>query len=193
MSILRSALVILSLQAGLALADEPVVRIGGTLGYQRTDRNAWVFGPSLEVKLMPKLTIRGEGQLEFGDLDDPFGESNIFDGPGPHVNHILVGPAYRPSYQPLDLAVGAGVGLSITHSRFAPDKDFLFDPAAGFFAQAGKKLGPIELALQARLDLSPKTPQANVDQSDLNTIAGRLVLSIGVPIYAPAPKAVAAK
>jgi hypothetical protein len=193
MSILRSAFILFSLQASIALADEPVVRIGGTLGYQRTDRNAWVFGPSLEVRLMPKLTIRGEGQLEFGDLDDPFGESNIFDGPGPHVNHILVGPAYRPSYQPLDLAVGAGLGISITHSRFSPEKDFLFDPAAGFFAQAGKRLGPIELALQARLDLSPKTPQANADLSDLTTIAGRLVLSIEVPIYAPTPKTIASR
>lgn len=193
MNLLRLAFILFSLPASIALADEPVVRIGGTLGYQRTDRNAWVFGPALEVKIMPKLTIRGEGQLEFGDLDDPFGDSNIFDGPGPHVNHILVGPAYRPTYKPLDLAAGFGLGVSITHSRFAPAQDFLFDPAAGFFAQAGKKLGPLALALQARLDVSPKAPQANEDQSDLTTIAGRLLLSIEVPIYAPTPKAVATR
>jgi hypothetical protein len=178
-------LILLLLPAGIALADEPIARIGGTLGYQRTDRNAWVFGPAIDIKIKPKFTIRGEGQLEFGDLDDPFGASNIFSGPGPHVNHILIGPTYRPTYKGIDFGAGLGVGVSITHSRFAPDKDFLFDPGAGAFAQAGKNFGPIALSLQARLDVSPKAPEADVDQDDLSTVAGRFVLSIEIPIYAP--------
>ena len=63
-----------------ASADEPVARIGAMGGYQRTDRNAWVFGPSLEVRIRHELTIRGEAQLELGDFDDPLGDSNILDG-----------------------------------------------------------------------------------------------------------------
>jgi hypothetical protein len=192
MTTLRSIFFLCSL-SGIALADEPVVRVGGSFGYQRTDRNAWVFGPALEVKLVPKLSLRGEGQLEFGNLDDPFGDSNIFSGTGPHVNHILFGPAYRPEYKALDLAVGFGIGLSITHSVFAPDKDFNFAPGAGVFAQAGKKVGPVELALQARVDASPKTLEANPDDTDVSTVAARFVLSIEIPIYAAVQGSVASK
>lgn len=179
---------------GSALAQErPVVRMGGTLGYQRTDRNAWVFGPSLEVTLTSKVTLRGEGQLEFGDLDDPFGASNIFSGPGPHVNHILVGPVYRPAtYKGVDLAAGAGAGVSITHSRFA-EKDFTFDPGAGLFAQAGKNLQHVEVALQLRLDFSPSVESADPDGGDVSTVAFRTLLSFNLPVYAPQPPANASR
>jgi len=106
---------------------------------------------------------------------------------------VLFGPVYRPAaYHGVDLAAGLGAGVSITHSRFAA-QDFTPGAAIGFFAQAGKKLGPIELALQARLDLSQAVPNAAPDGSSISTIAGRVVLSIDLPIFAPTNPATASR
>src|SRR5690606_27621964 len=114
---------------------------------------------ALEVRVYKDISIRGDAQLELGNFDDPFGPSNIRGGDGPHVNHVLFGPVWRPAkYADYQLAAGAGFGGLVMHSVFADDHagghEFTKRPAMGLFAQAGKQLGPIVLALQLRLDLS---------------------------------------
>jgi hypothetical protein len=180
--ILTLSLVLLSLPAW---AESTVGRIGGMVGMQRTDRNAWVFGPSLEIALTEELAIRGEGQLEFGDLDSPFGASNIFSGPGPHVNHVLFGPSYRPArLAHLAFATGAEGGVMVMHSVFA-DKEFTLRPGAGLFVQLGHLVGPVAFALQLRVDLSTPIPEGGPDGEDIPTSSARLNLSFELPIKVP--------
>jgi hypothetical protein len=170
-----------------ARAETPIGRIGGTAGFQQTDRSAWVIGPSLEVRVYKDISIRGDAQLELGDFDDPFGENNIRGGDGPHVNHVLFGPTWRPSrYARHQLAVGAGFGVLVMHSVFAADHpaghEFTKRPAAGLFGQAGRKLGPISLALQLRLDMSTSVEMGGPGGADVPTTTVRLNLAFEVPI-----------
>lgn len=173
----------LLLAAREAQAQEERLRIGGTAGLQFSERSAWVFGPSLEVRLRPELYLRGEGQLEFGDIDAPFGPSNIFSGPGPHVNHVLVGPIYRPArYAPYNVAGGLQFGIQILHSIFVPAEEFTIDPGAGAFVQAGHRTGPLDLALQLRLDLAGDVKDAGPNGETVRATVFRAVLSFEVPL-----------
>jgi hypothetical protein len=153
-------------------------------GFQRTDRSAWVGGPVLEIAI-PKHTefsIRGEAMLELGDFGDPFGPSNIRDGSGPHVNHVMFGPTWRPpKFGVYALAVGAEAGVLVMHSTFA-ENHFAKKPAAGLFAQAGRKLGPVTLALQLRVDVSAGIPMAGPAGEDVPTTSARINLAFEVPI-----------
>lgn len=165
-----------------AAADRPFVRPGAMIGLQQTDRSAWVFGPSLEVAIFRDISIRGEAQLELGDIEDPFGDSNILSGDGPHVNHVLFGPTWRPaSSERYQLAVGAEAGVLVMHSRFA-EQEFTKRVAAGLFVQAGRMLGPVSIALQLRLDLSSSVAMGNRDGGETPTTSGRLNLVFEVPI-----------
>ena len=165
-----------------AHAEGPIVRVGGTVGFQQTDRSAWVFGPSLEVAITRQLAIRGEAQLELGDLGDPFGPSNIRGGDGPHVNHVMFGPSWRPDrYANYLVAVGAQAGVMVMHSNFA-ETAFSKRPAFGVFGQAGKKLGPVTLALQLRFDFSTSIDMGGPAGEDVPTTSGRLNLAFEVPI-----------
>ncbi|MEO8706539.1 MAG: hypothetical protein ABI867_41320 [Kofleriaceae bacterium] len=165
-----------------AHAETPLGRIGATVGLQQTDRSAWVFGPSLEVHVVREFSIRGEAQLELGDVDSPFGDTNILSGDGPHVNHVMFGPTWRPvRFARYDLAVGAEAGVLVMHSVFAP-KEFTKGPAAGVFVQAGKRLGPVVLALQLRLDVSGSVDMGGPDGVDVPTTSGRFNLAFEVPI-----------
>jgi len=165
-----------------AHAETPVGRIGTVVGLQRTDRSAWVFGPSLEVTISDQLSIRGEALLELGDIDDPFGPSNIRDGSGPHVNHVLVGPTWRPArFAAFALAAGAQAGVLVMHSTFA-DKHFTKKPAAGLFVQVGRTLGPVSIALQVRVDFSATIPMAGPEREDVPTTSGRINFVFEVPI-----------
>jgi hypothetical protein len=160
----------------------PVARVGALIGLQQTDRSAWVFGPSLEVTITDELTIRGDTQIELGDLDDPFGPSNVRGGTGPHVNHVLFGPTWRPvRYAPYALAAGAEAGVLIMHSVFAP-QEFTKRAAAGLFVQAGRPLGPVVIALQLRLDLSTSVAMGGPDGESVPTTCGRFLLAFEVPI-----------
>lgn len=161
----------------------PEARIGAMVGLQRTDRSAWVFGPSLEITVLDPISIRGEAQLELGDLDDPFGKSNILDGDGPHVNHVMFGPVWRPrEYARYGLALGAEAGVLVMHSVFAEGDHFRKKPAAGVFAQVGHKLGPLFFALQARLDASVSIDMAGPEGQDVPTTSGRLNLVVEFPL-----------
>ena len=165
-----------------AHAETPVARIGAVAGLQRTDRSAWVFGPSLEVRITDQLSIRGEALLELGDIDDPFGPSNIRDGSGPHVNHVLVGPTWRPArFTAFALAAGAEAGILVMHSTFA-DKEFTKKPAAGLFVQAGRVLGPVSIALQVRVDFSATIAMAGPGGEDVPTTSARINLVLEFPI-----------
>ena len=165
-----------------ALADTPDVRVGATAGFQQTDHQAWVFGPALEVRVYRDISIRGEAQLELGDFDDPFGPNNIRGGSGPHVNHVMFGPTWRPKrYDAYQLAVGAQAGMLVMHSTFAED-EFNRKPAVGLFAQAGRMLGPVSLALQLRLDASATIEMGDADGSDVTTTSARLNLAFEVPL-----------
>jgi len=165
-----------------AHAETPVARIGAVAGLQRTDRSAWVFGPSLEITISDQLSIRGEAMLELGDVDDPFGPSNIRDGSGPHVNHVLVGPTWRPvRFAAFALAAGAEAGVLVMHSTFA-EKHFTKKPAAGLFVQAGRALGPVSIALQLRVDFSATIAMAGPGGEDVPTTSGRINLVFEVPI-----------
>jgi hypothetical protein len=162
--------------------EDPIVRIGGTFGFQQTDRSAWVFGPSLEIRITKAIAIRGDTMIEFGDFDDPFGDSNFRGGTGPHVNHVMFGPAWRPErYRDYRLAAGAQAGVMIMHSTFAAEH-FAKKPAAGVFVQAGRRFGPIALALQFRIDLSPGIDMAGAAGDDVATTSGRLNLAFEFPI-----------
>jgi hypothetical protein len=164
-------------------AGTPVARIGATVGLQRTDRSAWVFGPSLEVTISHEISIRGEAQLELGDFDDPFGDSNLHSGDGPHVNHVLVGPTWRPMrFADFALATGAEAGVMVMHSRFSHEH-FTTEPALGLFVQAGRTLGPVSIALQLRLDLSATVAEAGPGGADVPTTSGRINLAFEVPIH----------
>jgi hypothetical protein len=168
--------------ASLPAAAGTVARPGATLGLQRTDRSAWVFGPSLEVTITDAISIRGEGQIELGDFDDPFGDTNLRTGDGPHVNHALFGPTWRPMrYAEFVLDVGAQAGVMIMHSRFSHEH-FTTEPSAGVFVQAGRMLGPVSIALQLRLDLSATVPDAGPNGEDVPTTCGRINLAIEFPI-----------
>lgn len=161
---------------------DPVGRVGAMIGLQRTDRSAWVFGPSAEVTISHELAIRGEAQLELGDFDDPFGPSNIRDGSGPHVNHVLFGPTWRPArFAPYALAAGVEAGVLVMHSVFA-ETEFTKKPAAGLFVQAGRTLGPVAFVLQVRVDLSPTIAMGGPDGEDVPTMCGRINLAFEVPI-----------
>lgn len=166
-----------------AYADEtPDVRPGALIGIQQTDRTAWVFGPSLEVRIYDDFSIRGEAHLELGDIDDPFGPSNIRGGTGPHVNHVMFGPSWRPKrYAQYGLAAGASAGVLVMHSTFA-DPIFAKKPAAGVFVQAGRMLGPVSLALQVRLDVSASIPMAGPNGESVPTTSLRFNLAFEVPI-----------
>jgi hypothetical protein len=181
---MSKVLVLLIVIASLpAHAGTPVARIGATVGLQRTDRNAWVFGPSLEITITDELSIRGEGQIELGDIDDPFGESNLLSGTGPHVNHALFGPTWRPvRFAAFAFAVGAVAGAHIMHSVFADD-EYTKGPAAGLFVQAGRTLGPVSIALQLRLDVSPSVERGNPDGTDAPSTSGRINLAFEIPIH----------
>jgi hypothetical protein len=171
-----------ALAAQSAGARPAKIRVGGTVGIQQAERSAVTFGPSLEVWLQDDLYLRGEGQLEFGDLADPFGPSNVFDGPGPHVNHVLFGPVYRPErLEKYNLAGGIEFGTQILHSRFA-HKHFNFEPAAGTFIQAGHALGPLDLALQLRLDLAGDATDVGPNGETVQATVFRAVLSIELPL-----------
>lgn len=177
--LLGLGLVLLSVPAH---ADPPIARLGATAGFQQTDRSAWVFGPSAEVHVHHEFSIRGEAQLELGDFGDPFGPSNIRGGPGPHVNHVLFGPTWRPErYAPYALAVGAELGILVMHSVYA-EEEFTKTFAGGAFVQAGRVLGPVELTLQLRLDVSPTIDMAAPDGSGVPTTTARLNLAFEVPI-----------
>lgn len=178
----RSLSLLIVLASVPARADTPEARIGATVGYQKTDRSAWVFGPALEVTILDELSIRGEAQLELGDLDDPFGESNIRTGSGPHVNHVLFGPTWRPArYAAYALAVGAQAGVLVMHSTFNAEH-FTKRPAAGVFVQAGRVLGPVSIAVQLRLDLSTTVDMAGPGGDDVTTTSGRVNLAFEVPL-----------
>ena len=165
-----------------ALADTPEARVGATAGFQRTDRSAWVFGPMLEVRVYRDISIRGEAQLELGDFDDPFGPSNIRDGSGPHVNHVMFGPTWRPKrYDSYQLAVGAQAGVLVMHSTFA-ENHFSKGPAVGLFVQAGRMLGPVSLALQVRFDASATIEMSAPDGGNVPTTSGRINLAFEVPL-----------
>jgi hypothetical protein len=165
-----------------AHAEPPLARIGAFAGYQQSDRAAWVFGPSLEVRLYKDISIHGDAQLELGDIDDPFGESNIRGGDGPHVNHVMFGPTWRPSdYNRYQLALGAQAGVMVMHSNFA-EKAFNKRPAVGMFVQGGKLLGPVSLAVQLRFDFSTTVEMGDRDGSDTPTTTGRLNFVFEVPI-----------
>lgn len=160
----------------------PIVRIGGTLGFQQSDRSAWVFGPALEVAIYRELSLHGDAQLELGDFGDPFGPSNIRGGSGPHVNHVMFGPVWRPPrYEKYQLATGVEFGVLVMHSTFAADH-FTKRPAAGLFVQAGRALGPLAVALQLRLDLSTTVSMGGPDGKDVPTTTGRLNLLLELPI-----------
>lgn len=168
--------------AASTAAAEPVVRVGGMVGVQQTDRSAWVFGPSLEVKVHRAWSLRGEAQLELGDLGDPFGDSNIRGGDGPHVNHVMFGPTWRPArLADYAFVTGAGVGVMVMHSRFAEDH-FTKKPALGVFVQAGRRVGPVLLSLQARVDLSGTVAMAEPDGGDVTTTSARLNFAFELPI-----------
>jgi|GEM_PF-5371810 len=165
-----------------AAAETPLFRPGATVGLQRSDRSAWAFGPSLDVAVSDEFAIRGEGQVEFGDLDDPFGDSNFRSGHGPHVNHVFAGATWRPTrFADLALATGAEGGVMIMHSHFSKH-DFTTEPALGLFVQAGHVLGPVSLALQLRLDLSATVPEAGPGGTDVQTTCVRLNLAFEVPV-----------
>ncbi|MBA2544521.1 MAG: hypothetical protein H0V17_33065 [Deltaproteobacteria bacterium] len=162
--------------------EDPIIRIGGTLGFQQTDRSAWVFGPSLEIRITSALAIRGDAMIEFGDFDDPFGDSNFRGGSGPHVNHVMFGPAWRPErYRSYRLAAGAQGGVMIMHSTFAAEP-FAKKPAIGAFVQAGRRFGPIALALQLRVDVSAGIDMAGPVGDDVATTSGRFNLAFEFPI-----------
>ena len=161
----------------------PEARVGAMVGLQRTDRSAWVFGPSLEITVIDPISIRGEAQLELGDLDSPFGKSNIRGGDGPHVNHVMFGPVWRPSeYAKYGLALGAEAGVLVMHSVFAPGDHFRKKPAVGAFAQAGHKLGPVFLALQIRLDASKSIDMSGPEGQDVPTTSGRVNFVLELPL-----------
>jgi hypothetical protein len=165
-----------------AHAETPLGRVGATVGYQRTDRNAWVFGPSLEVRVYDDFSIRGEAQLELGDFSDPFGPSNIRGGSGPHVNHVLFGPTWRPvRYADYGLGVGVEFGELVMHSLFA-ENHFTKRVAAGLFVQTGRMFGPVSLALQFRLDLSTSVAMGGPNGEDVPTTSARVNLAFEVPI-----------
>jgi hypothetical protein len=165
-----------------AQAETPLFRLGGTVGIQRTDRSAWVFGPSLEVAVSHEISIRGEGQVEFGDFDDPFGDSNFRSGDGPHVNHVFVGPSWRPTrFAELALATGAEAGVMIMHSKFSHEH-FTTEPALGLFVQAGHVLGPVSIALQLRLDVSATVAEAGPGGASVPTTCGRINLAFELPL-----------
>lgn len=163
-------------------ARREIARIGSVTGFQRTDRSAWVFGPSLEVRILDQLSIRGEVLIELGDADDPFGPSNLRDGSGPHVNHVMFGPTWRPArYAEYQFALGAEAGVLIMHSTFA-EEHFAKKPAAGVFAQAGRMLGPVSIALQIRFDFSASIPMAGPEGERVPTTSGRINLLFELPI-----------
>jgi len=161
--------------------EMPLARLGATVGYQQTDRAAWVFGPALEVHIYQRLGFRGEAQLELGNIDDPFGPSNIRGGDGPHVNHVVFGPTWRPErYDHYDLGLGLEFGEMVLHSVFAP-QEFTKGVAAGLFVQAGKRLGPVTFALQFRVDVSKSVPMAGPNGETVPTTTGRLNLAVELP------------
>jgi hypothetical protein len=179
---MKLVVLLIVLASPLAHADTPLGRIGATFGYQQTDRSAWVFGPSLEVAINREWSIRGETHIEFGDFDDPFGESNFRGGSGPHVNHVMFGPTWRPErFAAYQLATGAQAGVHIMHSTFA-ENHFSKGPALGLFVQAGRKLGPISLALQFRLDVSATVDMAGPEGDDVTTTSARFNLAFEVPV-----------
>ena len=153
------------------------------VGLQRSDRSAWVIGPSLEITLTEQLAIRGETFIEFGDLDAPFGPTNFRGGDGPHVNHVMFGPVWRPrEYATYGLALGAEAGVLVMHSVFAPGDHFRKAPAVGAFAQAGHKLGPLFFALQLRLDASKAIDMSGPEGQDVPTTTGRLNFVVEFPL-----------
>jgi len=179
----RFAALLILLGSTSAFAGTPEARIGAMIGLQRTDRSAWVFGPSLEITITEQLAIRGEAQLELGDLDSPFGPSNIRGGDGPHVNHVMFGPVWRPpEYAKYGLALGAEGGVMVMHSRFAPEDFFQKRPAIGVFAQAGYLVGPVFFALQLRLDASTSINMPGPAGQDVPTTSGRINFVIELPI-----------
>ncbi|MCW5807426.1 MAG: hypothetical protein KIT31_34030 [Deltaproteobacteria bacterium] len=178
----RLAALLIVLATATAHAEHPIARVGGTVGFQQTDRSAWVFGPSLEVAITGELGIRGEAHLELGDLGDPFGPSNIRGGDGPHVNHVMFGPSWRPArYARYQLAAGASAGILVMHSVFAPEH-FTRRPAAGVFVQAGKALGPVTLAIQLRFDFSTSVAMGGPAGEDVPTTSGRLNFAFELPL-----------
>ena len=165
-----------------ASAERPVARAGGIVGFQQTDRSAWVIGPALEVAITREIGIRGEAHLELGDFGDPFGPSNIRDGSGPHVNHVMFGPTWRPErYARYAFAAGVAGGVLVMHSTFA-EKHFNKKPAVGLFAQAGRMVGPVAIVLQARVDFSATIEMAGPAGEDVPTTCGRLNLVFELPI-----------
>jgi hypothetical protein len=182
-------LVVAIVLASVPARAEPaaIVRIGALAGYQQTDRSAWVFGPSLEVRTYRDFSIRGEAHLELGDIDDPFGPSNIRGGDGPHVNHVMFGPVWRPErYARHGLAVGASAGVLVMHSVFAGDHagghEFTKKPAAGAFVQTSRMFGPVSIGLQLRVDLSGSVPMGGPNGDDVTTSSARLNLAVEIPI-----------
>jgi hypothetical protein len=182
-SVIVSRLLALVVLLAAARADaEPIARIGAMIGVQQTDRSAWVFGPSLEIKLHREFSIRGEAHLELGDIGDPFGDSNIRGGTGPHVNHVMFGPTWRPGrLAEYAFVTGASGGVMVMHSRFAVDH-FQSKPAFGMFVQAGRRVGPLLLSLQARVDVSATIPMAEEDGGDVTTTTARLNFAFEFPI-----------
>jgi hypothetical protein len=165
-----------------AHAETPLGRLGATAGWQYTDRNAWVFGPSAEVHVYREFSLRGEAQLELGDFSDPFGKSNIRGGSGPHVNHVLFGPMWRPErYAEYNAAVGVELGYLVMHSLFAQEH-FTKSLAGGLFVQGGKQVGPVVFALQLRLDLSSSVPMGGPDGATVPTTSVRVNFAIEFPI-----------
>lgn len=165
-----------------AHADNPRAWLGATVGFQQTDRSAWVFGPALEVTIFKEFAFRGEAQLELGDIDDPFGPSNIRDGDGPHVNHVMFGPSWRPQrYAEYAIAVGGQAGVLVMHSRFA-DVAFTKGFAVGVFGQAGHRLGPVSVALQLRVDVSASVAMAGPERQDVPTTSLRINLVFELPL-----------
>jgi hypothetical protein len=176
------ALLIVLASMPAAAGGPPEARLGAMVGLQRSDRSAWVIGPSIEITIIEQLSIRGETLIEFGDLDDPFGPTNFRGGDGPHVNHVMFGPVWRPpEYARYGLSLGAEAGFLIMHSVFAADH-FSDRFAVGAFAQAGHRLGPLFFALQLRVDASPAIDMAGPEGQDVQTTTGRLNFVVEFPI-----------
>ncbi len=178
----KRVVLLLVLVSSAAYADPPDVRPVAMIGIQQTDRSAWVFGPALEVRIFRDFSLRGETHIELGDLDDPFGPSNFRGGTGPHVNHVMFGPTWRPErHARYGLEVGANAGVLILHSTFAP-KEFTKKPALGLFVQVGRTLGPIAIGVQLRADFSASIPMAGPTGETVPTTCARMNFVFEVPI-----------
>jgi hypothetical protein len=94
----------------------------------------------------------------------------------------MFGPVWRPpEYAKYGLSLGVEAGVMVMHSQFA-EEHFQKKPAIGVFAQAGHKVGPVFLALQARFDASKHSDMAGPDGEDVQNTTGRINFVVELPI-----------